>query len=164
MDGDATVGFWVVVVVAFVLEDGDVAEDGEAVGKASWNEELAMVVFGQFYRYMLAVCRGAFADVDGYVKDCAFDASYELGLGEGRTLEVEATHHAVGRAGLVVLDEVYFGDLLVKGLLVVAFEEVTTSIFEDFRLNYINTIYFCLYNMHVLCFLSHAKALRDFFF
>ncbi len=57
LDGDATVGFGVVVVVAFLLEDGDVAEDGEAVGKASWDEELAMVVFGQLYCYVLAVSR-----------------------------------------------------------------------------------------------------------
>ncbi len=46
LDGDATVGFGVVVVVAFVLEYGDVTEDCESVGKASRDEELTVVVFG----------------------------------------------------------------------------------------------------------------------
>ncbi len=37
------------------------------MGEASGDEELAVVFFGQFYGYMLAVGGGAFADVDGYV-------------------------------------------------------------------------------------------------
>ncbi len=65
--GDSPVRFGAVVVVAFVLEDGGVTEDGKAVGETSWDEELAVIVFGQFYCYVLAVCRGAFTGVHGYV-------------------------------------------------------------------------------------------------
>ena len=54
-DGDAAVGIGMVVVVALVLEHSDVAEDGEAVGEASGDEELAVVVFGEFDGYVLAV-------------------------------------------------------------------------------------------------------------
>ncbi len=159
LDGDAAVGFGVIVVIAFVLEYGDVTEDGEAVGKASRNEELAMVVFGQFYCYVLAVGRRAFADVDGYVEDCAFDATDELGLGIWWTLEVEAAHDAVGGAGFVVLDEVYFGYLLVEDLLVVAFEEVAAGVFEDFGFYYKNTIYFCWDYLHMLMFFITQRVL-----
>lgn len=73
-----------IIVVAFVLEDCDVAEDGETVGEASWNEELKMIVFGQFYSYMFAICRRVFADVDCHVKDSAFDTADKFGLSEWR--------------------------------------------------------------------------------
>ena len=110
-----------VEAVAFVLKDGDGAEDSEAVSEASWNEELAVIVLGQFDGYVLAVCWGAFTDVDGYIEDSSFDAADKLGLSEGRVLEVKATHDAVGGAGFVVLDEVYFGYFFVEFLLVVGF-------------------------------------------
>ena len=42
-------------VITLVLEDGGLGEDGEAVGKTLRNEELAMIVFSQFYSHMLAV-------------------------------------------------------------------------------------------------------------
>ena len=57
LDRNATVSLRMVVVVAFILEDGYIAEDSEAVGETSWNEELTMIVFGQFYCYMLAIGR-----------------------------------------------------------------------------------------------------------
>ncbi len=44
---------------------------------------------------------------------------------------MEASHHSVSGAGFVVLYEIYFGNLLVKDLLVVAFEEIASCIFED---------------------------------
>ena len=46
-DGDASVCFGMVVVVAFVLEHCRIAHDCEAMGEASWDEELAVVVLGQ---------------------------------------------------------------------------------------------------------------------
>ena len=113
-------------IVAFVLENGYLTEDGETVGETSWNEELEVVVFGQFYGYVLAICRGAFADIDGYVEDCAFDTADELGLSEWWALEVEAAHHAVGGAGFVVLDEVDFSNFLVEFVFIVTFEEIAS--------------------------------------
>ena len=54
-NADATIGFRMIEVITLVLEDGGLGEDGEAVGKALWDEELAMIVFCQFYRHMLAI-------------------------------------------------------------------------------------------------------------
>ena len=74
-DGDAAVGFGMVTVVAFVLEYGDRAEDGEAVCETMGDEELAVVVFGEFDCYVPPECGGAFSDVYGYVEDGAFYAA-----------------------------------------------------------------------------------------
>ena len=57
-NADATIGFWMIEVITLVLEDGGLGEDGEAVGKALRNEELAMIVFCQLYCHMLTISRG----------------------------------------------------------------------------------------------------------
>ena len=54
-DRDTSIGFRMIEVITLVLEDGGLGEDGEAVGKALWDEELAMIVFCQFYSHMLAI-------------------------------------------------------------------------------------------------------------
>ena len=54
---------------------------------------------------MLAVGGASFAEIHSNVKDGASDASDKLALGERRALEMKAAHHAVGRHGLVVLNE-----------------------------------------------------------
>ena len=50
------------------------------MGKALWNEELAMIVFCQFYSYMLAISRGALAKIYSYIEDSTFYAAYQLAL------------------------------------------------------------------------------------
>ena len=44
-------------VVALVLEDDFVSKYGESVCKASRDEELTVVVFGELYGYVLSECR-----------------------------------------------------------------------------------------------------------
>ena len=94
-DAYAAVGFGMVELVALVLENGRLAQHGETVGEAFWNEELAVVVLGQFDCYVLAVCRAALAYVDGNVENGSLNAAHQLGLGERRTLEMQAAHDAV---------------------------------------------------------------------
>ena len=137
-----------VIIVAFVLEDGDIADDGETVCEASGDEELSMVIFGEFNGYVLSIGWRAFSDVNGYVKDCAFDTADKLGLSEGWALEVESTHDSVGGAGFIVLDEVDFGYFFIEFLLVVAFEEVTSCVFENSRLDDYQAFNICFYNFH----------------
>ena len=48
-DTDATICLWMIEVITLVLEDGSLRKDCETMGKALWNEELDMIVFGQFY-------------------------------------------------------------------------------------------------------------------
>ena len=54
-DADATIGFRMIEVITLILEDGSLLKDCEAVGKALWYEKLDMIVFCQFYSYMLAI-------------------------------------------------------------------------------------------------------------
>ena len=54
-DADATIGFRMIEVITLVLKDGGLGEDGETMGKTLRNEELAMIVLCQLYRYMLAI-------------------------------------------------------------------------------------------------------------
>ena len=94
-DADASVCLWGVEVIAFVLEDCCLAEDGKAVGEAFRHEELTVVVFGEFHGNVLAVGGAALADVNRHIEHLALDASDELALGVGRSLEVEPAHHSV---------------------------------------------------------------------
>ena len=67
-DIDAAIGLRMIELVALVLEDGSFGENGKAMGKTTRDEELTMIVFCQFYCYMLAKCRRTLADVNGYVE------------------------------------------------------------------------------------------------
>ena len=87
-DADASVGLGVVELVTLVLEDGGLAQYGKAVGEARRDEELAVVVFGEFYGDVLTVGWGPFADVTGYIQASAFDTANEFALGKGWALEM----------------------------------------------------------------------------
>ena len=91
----ASVSFRVVELVALVLEDRSLGQDGKAMGEALGNEELAMVVLRELHRDVLPVGRAAFADVHCDVEHGAAHTPHQLALGEGRTLEVQAAHHPV---------------------------------------------------------------------
>ena len=140
LDIDAAISLRMIELVAFVLEDGSLGENGETMSEATRDKKLTMIVFCQFYCYMVAECRGAFADVNGYVKYCTFDAAHELTLCIWHALIVKTTHHTVGRHRFVVLHEVdtmpkdgrYF---LVKLSLREALEEVAAGVFEYTWLN-----------------------------
>ena len=106
------------------------------MGKALWNEELDMIIFCQFYCHMLAVSRGAFTNIHGYIEDSAFYAADQLALCVRWTLEVQATHHAIAAHRLVVLAEVNTvsqdrRDLLFKLSLAEALEEIATRVAEE---------------------------------
>ena len=95
LDADATIVSRGVIVVALVLEDSCLRENGETVGKSTRDEELTMIVFCQFYCYMLAECRRAFTDINGYVEDCALDTAHEFALSIWHALIMQSSHHAV---------------------------------------------------------------------
>ena len=135
-------------IVALVLEDGSLAQ----YGKASWNEELTMVILREFYSHMLAIGRQTFTDVNCYIEDGSLDASNQFALGEGRCLEMEASHHAIARHAFVVLHEIDFSHFLFKLSLREAFEKVASGIFEDFGLDDDNAFYFCFNYFHSWCY------------
>ena len=101
-----------------------------------WNEELAMIVFCELYSHMLAISRGALANIYCYIEDSTFYATYQLTLSIRRALEVQASHHAIAAHRLVVLAKVNtvsqdWGNLFFKLSLAETLEEVATSITEE---------------------------------
>ena len=116
------------------------------MGKALWNEELAMIVFCQLYSHMLAVSRGALANIHSYIEYSTLYAAYQIALGIWWTLEVQASHNAIAAHRLVVLAEVYtmtqdWSNLLFKLSLAEALEEVASGVFENTGLNDEHTVY-----------------------
>ena len=84
------------------------------MGKTLGDEELAVVVLGEFHGNMLSVGGTALADVDGNVEYGTANAAHKFALGERRTLEVESSHDTIGGHALVVLYEGNRCDLRVK--------------------------------------------------
>ena len=147
-DADASVGLRMVELIALVLEDGSLAEYGEAMGEALRDEELTVVVFGEFNGNVLTVGRGAFANVNGYVQDGAFDTANEFALCEGGALEMQTTHHAVSGFAFIILDEDDLSDFFIEFPLREGFEEIAARIFKDTGLYDIKTFYFCFDYIH----------------
>ena len=102
---DARVGLRVIELVTLILEYSRGRQHGKTMSKALGNEELKVVVFGEFYGNMLSVGGTALADVDGNVEYGPADAAHEFALGERRTLEMESSHDTIGGHALVVLYE-----------------------------------------------------------
>ena len=76
----ATIGLGVVELIALVLEHRRLAQYGKSVGKAFGYEELTLILFTEFYGYVLAVGGASFADVYGYIKHFTTHAAEELAL------------------------------------------------------------------------------------
>ena len=125
------------------------------MGKALWNEELTMIVFCQFYCYMLAISRGAFTNIHGYIEDSAFYAADQFALGIWWTLEVQASHYTIAAHRLVVLAEANSVSknrsyLLFKLSLAETLEEVATRVAEEAWLNNKYAFNICFYYIHNL--------------
>ena len=134
------------------------------MGKAFWDEELAMIVFCLLYSNMLTISWRALADIYCYIEDSTFYAAYQLALGIWWVLEVQTSHHAIAAHRLVVLAEVNivsqdWGNLLFKLSLAEALEEVATSITEEAWLYNENAINFCFDYIH--CF-NLCSLKKDF--
>ena len=104
-DGDSSVRFGVIELVALVLEDGFLRQDGKTVGESFWNEELQMVFLRQFHCHMPPVGGAVLADVYGDIQYGSSDTAYQFALGEGWLLEVQPSHDPVAGHALVVLHE-----------------------------------------------------------
>ena len=63
---------------------------------------------------MLAICRRAFADVNGYIENNSFYTTNELTLGERWGMEMQSSHHAIARHTLVVLNKIDLAHLFFK--------------------------------------------------
>ena len=133
------------------------------MGKAFWNEELAVIIFCQLYCHVLAISRRSFTNIYCNIEHSTFYAAYQLALSIRWALEVQASHDTIAAHTFIILAEVYTmsqdrRDLLFKLLLAEALEEVTSSITEEAWLNNENTLNICFYYIH--CFISSLTLLQ----
>ena len=135
-------------VVALVLEDDFGGEHAESVGEASGDEELAVVVFGQLNRHVLAEGGGAFADVYRHIEHGTLDHPYQLALRIRRFLEVQAAQHPVGGLAFVILYKLDFTHLGVEVFFGIRLEEIAPVVFEQARLDNYHAVYFSFYDVH----------------
>ena len=103
--------------------------------KAFGNKELAMILFVEFDGEPLTVGGTIFAQIDRDVQHPTPCAANELGLGVRWALEMETTHDAVGRTGLVVLHELGHDAGIVIALLVIGLDEIPALVFIHLRLD-----------------------------
>ena len=92
---DATISLGMIKIITFVLEHGCLGENGKTMGKATWDKELPMVVFRELNGNVLSISRRALANVDSDIQDPASYTPNHFTLREGRTLEMETTHHSI---------------------------------------------------------------------
>ena len=135
------------------------------MGKALRDEELDMIVFCQFYSHMLAISRGAFANIYRYIEYSTLYAAYQLTLSIWWALEVQASHHTIAAHRLVVLAEVYtmtqdWSNLLFKLSLAEALEEVAASITEEAWLYNEDAIYIGFDYIHCSNLSSYIRFFR----
>ena len=148
---DSAVGLRRIVIVAFILEYGNVAEYGESMGKTARYEQLQLVVLAEFNSYMPAIRGRALADIDGYVEHRSTGTAHEFGLSERWTLKVKSAHHTPSRAAFIILHELYFPAYsVIEIALRIALEEIPTGVCEDPWLHYHNAGYISLYYFHFL--------------
>lgn len=134
-DGDAAIGLGSIVVVAFVLKDSSVAKHCKSMGESVRDEELPMIFSGKLHSHVLSISRASFADVNHYIKHCAFDTAHQLGLSVRGALEMQPAHHASGAGALVVLHKIYASDLVTEIPMVIALKEIASRVVEDLWLD-----------------------------
>ena len=84
------------------------------MSESARNEELTMVVFGQFDCHMLSIGRRTFPDIHCHIENPSLDYTYKLGLSVRWFLKMEPTHYAIAGLTLVILDEMDLGNLFCK--------------------------------------------------
>jgi len=148
VEADASFRLGMVELIALVLEDGDIGEDGKAVSKALGDEELTVVALVELHGNVTAVGGRAGAQVDGHIEHGTTNATHELGLRERRALEMETADDAARAHALVVLHEVDVSDLCLEVALGEGLEEIAAGIGENTGLNDEQPLYIGFDDLH----------------
>lgn len=129
------------------MEVGDLAGDYKAMGQTGSDPELPLILLGQFHAVPLAERGRITADIHRHVKDAAQRDRDELALRSG-LLEVQATQHTVGGAGMVVLHEGQVDTDLGIAFLLPCLHEIAAGIAPDFGFDEQHTVDLGLHYFH----------------
>lgn len=158
----AAIGFGMIEIIAFIGKDSLLAQDGKAMCKTFGDEELALVLFGQFDAEPLSESRALPAQVNGHVKHPSDGAADEFGLRERRPLEMKSAHYAVTGAGLVVLDKNGVDAGVAVAFLVVGLDEISACILEHLRFDNQKSFNRCFDDVHGVFSKKRAKVQKIF--
>ena len=100
-DRDTPISLRVIEVITLILKYSSFRQHSETMRKTLRNKELTMIIFRQFHRHMLTVCRRTLADIHGNIQHSTLHASHQLAMGKRRSLEMQATHHTINTHAIV---------------------------------------------------------------
>lgn len=110
----ATIRFGMVELITFILKYCSFAQYRKTMCKPFRDEELPVVVLGQFNGNVLPVRGRAFAYIYGNVQYFSFHTSHQFCLCVWRTLKVQPPHYAIRRHAFVVLYKFHVSDFFFK--------------------------------------------------
>lgn len=158
VEQDTTVSLGVIEIIAFIGEDGRLAQHGETMRKTFGDEELTVIVGAQFYGKPLTVGLAALAYIHCDIQHPSNGAGYQFGLRIRWTLEMQTAHDTVGGTGLIVLHKSSVNTCFTVPLLVVRLYEITTCVCEYFRLNDEQSLNRSFDNFHKLFLKKRTKV------
>jgi len=159
----SAIRFRMIEVIAFVGEDGLVAEHRETMCKALGDEELTLVILTQLHAVPLTEGGTVFAQIDSHIQDTADGAAHQFSLGVRRTLEMQTAHYTVTGTRLVVLNELRVNARFAVTLLVVRLHKIPARIFVHLGFNHQQSLKRSFNYIHILYFKKYAKVLLFFY-
>ena len=151
---DASVGFGMVELIAFVREDGLLAQHAEAVGKPLGDIELQVVVLVEFNGKMLSEGGAVFTQIYCHIEYASVGTTDEFGLGIRRALEMQSAHHAVRRARLIILNETGIDTGCTVSFFLIGLSKPPPRVAEELGLDDQQTFNGCFDYIHGRCQLS----------
>ena len=154
-----------IAVVALVAKERIILQHNESMRKAARNKKLPAVLRTEFYRHVLPVCPGPFAQIHDHIPHGASCHAHKLGLRMRSGLPMKATDDASGRKAFVVLHKRGVNAGGAVALKAVHFAKPAAAVAEPVRLDYLDAFYFSTDDFHVysriIPFQTHFVFLAD---
>lgn len=146
----SAIGLGMIEVIALVSEGSRITEHREPVRKTARDKELSMVLAGEFNGKPLTKGLTLMTQVHRHIQYPTLRTTNEFSLRKRRTLEMQSTHHTVGRTRLVVLYELGRDTGIKITLTVIRLNKISAGIAEELRLDNEQTFDRCLDYIHFL--------------
>ena len=141
---------WCINIIYLISKDCFVTKNKETMCKTTWNKELTLILFREFYHDIFSKGRATLANINGNIQDLSLDYANQFCLRILSFLIVETTQYAIRRLRFIVLYKLDFTYFLLEFFVFPRFKEIATSILKDTRLDDKYTFYVRLFILHHL--------------
>lgn len=145
---DASVGFGMVELIAFVREHRRFAEHAESVSKALGDIELQVVILAEFDRKMLPEGGAVFTEIYCHIEYASVGTTDEFGLCIRRALEMQSAHHTIRRARLIILYETSINTGSAVSFFLIGLSKPPPRVAEELGLDDQQTFNGCQFDVH----------------